>query len=1562
VWTLSGTDADATRNLVLATDSLDRETMDTYEVTIVVNDGAQDSSNHVVTVTVTDVNDNNPTLTSDGAVLIAENATGGSDTGLTLTRADADITENTFSWTLTAVDGLGGDASHRWALTGGEQDATRNIELVDLPTDYWLLDYETTTKHTVTVTVADAGGLSGTEVVTITVTDVDEDPVVTIDLTPTGALAGTIAENATAGTAVLGIAMSAVDPQGELSEPLIWTLDAGTAVEFEPLELSADPGTYVISPKADPSEDYWLLDYETKDTFAVTVTVTDAQGHYGTATTTIDILDIDEDPVIAVTMFPEDLVNGRIAENVTVDFVHEVQAITVRAVDGTFDLGTAGGAATIVAQSDGASGMKAALEALPDVSEVDVSFSEWAGGPVEEGTQYRTWLVTFLDPVGDIDPMTVSSTSLGSNAVVRTVQDGYGPLDGANSAAAAQAEQLIRVHTVSGFVFEEQSLVTTAASGQLDLTFLGHSATIDCQNDNGTVVQSKLEALDSIHSVDVMFVETADSRTWAITFLDPVGDVAELAISNADSELEAAVTTVQEGHAPLEGVVTGLEMTATDPQAVWSLPLSWTLDATSLETFQLLELDASPGTYVLRVVPGVRLDYELQPSYDVTVNVTDYQGHTGSHTLTVDVVDVSGAMARAQDTPPVGASVAIQYALGEDMSETGTIEQAWDVIPSIVVANSADVAEQAITMTFDVQFTEPVEAWFGLNAEEFGLFVMRDDGTYVHLLEEEPAATFTVNSGPDIGAPSDTLQVTVVLPSSYLGSPTLIVELQPLIDFAFKPAVKTHDLFEFSIKRRGCNLQEATNYQPEATMSAGNCDFAPLPLDTGDSTELILHTTEGEDAVTFDLPVGTLDAAESVGVSLVLEEQDPQDPQLATPAADDQIVAPVVDISFSGGSPTFLGTATLKLRVTQPNGRRLDARGRVLTALYKHTSADPWTVIPDAKFNEAMGTVEFGVNHLTIFTVISSPRVTPPNHYGGGCDHGCSGHGRCMGQAQCSCYANWEGPTCALRKCPHAPAWGIDHPGNPHYYAECSNRGICNREKGMCECAEGYTGAACERNTCPNACSGNGKCRLLSETSGSNLQAWGGDNVQVCVCDGGFSGPDCSQRLCPVGDDPTTLCDPVSPTHHVQRISFKTNMVPASASNIVGDEASLGWEDAYGTMSHSQRMTDLWSPTAGADSIRQALLNLPNFAIPDVTVQPVTASSDAEREYLVTFTSPRTPADVNLLTCPDTMGCNHAGCAPRIAQPHHATVAVSYCLGTTCGGGGDPVVSVSSDSVVFPPTQPVVDGEWDLEVQLTFSRAASGEYTYRASFAGAGVPVESDTFSGFRGFVHPSMASEPVNIGFGLRITMDVAPGGVACDDETYKVDIKYSAVHCTVAQETGTTSKTEAAECGNRGLCNRLIGECECFDGYTGWACGTPTTLGDDEEEEELLDLFEVDPDAVTAQAQPQSTAATSSVEATQRAAAAAAAAAARPESAAAQRQTRRSAALERAAARRAQRSAAATTRSVIPDPSEAATQPSDQMADGAMQSSSDTSGPAPRTRPRRSARERMQRARRRG
>ena len=33
-----------------------------------------------------------------------------------------------------------------------------------------------------------------------------------------------------------------------------------------------------------------------------------------------------------------------------------------------------------------------------------------------------------------------------------------------------------------------------------------------------------------------------------------------------------------------------------------------------------------------------------------------------------------------------------------------------------------------------------------------------------------------------------------------------------------------------------------------------------------------------------------------------------------------------------------------------------------------------------------------------------------------------------------------------------------------------------------------------------------------------------------------------------------------------------------------------------------------------------------------------------------------------------------------------------------------------------------------------------------------------------------------------------------------------------------------EKAECSNRGLCNRLNGQCECFNGYAGFSCSQQT------------------------------------------------------------------------------------------------------------------------------------------
>ena len=101
-----------------------------------------------------------------------------------------------------------------------------------------------------------------------------------------------------------------------------------------------------------------------------------------------------------------------------------------------------------------------------------------------------------------------------------------------------------------------------------------------------------------------------------------------------------------------------------------------------------------------------------------------------------------------------------------------------------------------------------------------------------------------------------------------------------------------------------------------------------------------------------------------------------------------------------------------------------------------------------------------------------------------------------------------------------------------HYYAECSNAGLCNRTTGICECFEGFIGAACQRMKCPGEteeCSGHGTCQTLRRVADldyrSTYNIWDKNLMQGCVCDKGFSGADCSQRQCKYGVDPLYLDD-----------------------------------------------------------------------------------------------------------------------------------------------------------------------------------------------------------------------------------------------------------------------------------------------------------------------------------------------------------------------------------------------------------------------------------------------------
>jgi hypothetical protein len=108
-----------------------------------------------------------------------------------------------------------------------------------------------------------------------------------------------------------------------------------------------------------------------------------------------------------------------------------------------------------------------------------------------------------------------------------------------------------------------------------------------------------------------------------------------------------------------------------------------------------------------------------------------------------------------------------------------------------------------------------------------------------------------------------------------------------------------------------------------------------------------------------------------------------------------------------------------------------------------------------------------------------------------------------------------------------------------HFYMECSNKGLCDRSSGICECFEGYEGSACQRAGCPNDCSGHGTCETIKElaedkqpgdtvdgigdlSGAPNLryELWDKTITMGCRCDGGYYGPDCSLKRCPYGVDP----------------------------------------------------------------------------------------------------------------------------------------------------------------------------------------------------------------------------------------------------------------------------------------------------------------------------------------------------------------------------------------------------------------------------------------------------------
>ncbi|KAG5188331.1 hypothetical protein JKP88DRAFT_153623, partial [Tribonema minus] len=148
----------------------------------------------------------------------------------------------------------------------------------------------------------------------------------------------------------------------------------------------------------------------------------------------------------------------------------------------------------------------------------------------------------------------------------------------------------------------------------------------------------------------------------------------------------------------------------------------------------------------------------------------------------------------------------------------------------------------------------------------------------------------------------------------------------------------------------------------------------------------------------------------------------------------------------------------------------------------------------------------------------------------------CGGNGMQYSNQTCGCFNGFQGALCAEKVCPYGMAWfNVASASNAaHAQAECSARGSCNRETGLCSCSQGFEGGACERLSCPGQgsagpCNGHGRCITMAAAAAgwdgvtllrppvAYTSPWDAYKMQGCVCDEGWYGYDCSLHDCPSG-------------------------------------------------------------------------------------------------------------------------------------------------------------------------------------------------------------------------------------------------------------------------------------------------------------------------------------------------------------------------------------------------------------------------------------------------------------
>ena len=599
-YSLDGTDAssfsiDSSSGQLRTRVSLDYETKSLYTVTVTVSDEKDASDSITVTINVTDVDErpvNNDPVFTDGTSTsrtIAENTSSGIDIGSTISATDVD--DDTLTYSLS-----GNDASSFSIDTGSGQLQTSAS-----------LDYETTTSYEVTVSVSDGQGGNASITVTINISNINEAPTFQ-DGTST---IRSIAENA--GTNInIGSAVSASDEDGDT---LTYTLDGTDADSF-----SIEPTSGQLKTKS-------ALDYETKASYSVAITVTDGT-LTDSITVTINVRDLDETPSNIAPEFTDGEETTRtIPENTTPD--NEIgSAITATDEDSE----------NLVYLLSGTDASSFSIDT--DTGQLITS----AALNYEEKTSYEVTVTVSDGTLEDEITVTINVTNVNEAPTFN---------DGENTS------RFVDENTTIGTPFGR---VVEATDPDADDTLTYSLSGTDADSFDIVSTTGKLQTKEALdyetkddYSVTVIATDSGEA-TDTISVTIRVRDVDENrapVFDDTDNTREIPENTGT-------GVNIGDPVEADDPDT--GDTLEYTLSGTNATSFSI---DSTSG----QLRTHVALDYEDKDMYTVIVSVTDGNGGTDQITITINVTDVHENRAPTYNNATTTREVAENTGTGLDFGD-----------------------------------------------------------------------------------------------------------------------------------------------------------------------------------------------------------------------------------------------------------------------------------------------------------------------------------------------------------------------------------------------------------------------------------------------------------------------------------------------------------------------------------------------------------------------------------------------------------------------------------------------------------------------------------------------------------------------------------------------------------------------------------------------------------------------------------------------------------------------------------------------------------------------------